>query len=321
VRYARHNPHLHATLARTLAFFPFASAYWALLPLIARAQPAQGATFYGLLLGGIGVGAILGSAALSRLKRWLGPDGVVALASVGTAAALVGFGLAHNPVTAICACLLAGASWTLTISTLYVSAQVALPDWVRGRGLAIFLTFIFGATTFASALWGQIAALRGLDVSLYVAAAGALLAIPASAGSKLQTGLNENMEPALHWRFPRVAFDVGWTQGPALVTIKYRVDPSNREKFLETMKEIGDERRRDGAFAWGVFEELATEGRYTETFLIESWLELMHLYERVTNADRRMEETVRTLLVDKPEISHYVAPRRAQRPDRQKTAS
>jgi quinol monooxygenase YgiN len=105
------------------------------------------------------------------------------------------------------------------------------------------------------------------------------------------------------------------------VTIKYRVDPSNREKFLETMKEIGDERRRDGAFAWGVFEELATEGRYTETFLIESWLELMHLYERVTNADRRMEETVRTLLVDKPEISHYVAPRRAQRPERQKAAS
>ena len=321
VRHARHNPHLHATLARTLAFFPFASAYWALLPLVAREQPAQGATFYGLLLGAIGVGAILGSAALSPLKRWCGPDSLVALASVGTAAALVGFGLAHNPEIALAACLLAGASWTLTISTLYVSAQVALPDWVRGRGLAIFLTFIFGATTFASALWGQIAALRGLDVAFYVAAAGALLAIPASFGSKLQTGLNENMEPALHWRFPRVAFDVGWTQGPALVTIKYRVDAEHRDTFLKAMKEIGDERRRDGAFAWGVFEELATEGRYTETFLIESWLELMHLYERVTNADRRMEDTVRALLIDKPEISHYVAPRRAPRLERVKAAS
>jgi predicted MFS family arabinose efflux permease len=321
LRYARHNPHLHATLVRTLAFFPFASAYWALLPLIARGQPSQGAAFYGMLLGGIGVGAILGSAALSRLKRWLGPDGLVAAATAGTAAALVGFGLAHDPVTAICACLVAGASWTLTISTLYVSAQVALPDWVRGRGLAIFLTFIFGATTFASALWGQIASLRGLDVSLYIAAAGALIAIPISAGSKLQTGLNENMEPALHWRFPRVAFDVGWTQGPALVTIKYRVDPENRDNFLSAMKEIGDERRRDGAFAWGVFEELATDGRYTETFLIESWLELMHLYERVTNADKRLEESVRKLLLDKPVISHYVAPRRAHRLDGLKEAS
>jgi MFS family permease len=321
LRHARHNPHLHATLVRTLAFFPFASAYWALLPLIARQQPSQGAAFYGLLLGAIGVGAILGSAALSRLKRWLGPDGLVALSSAGTAAALIGFGVAHDPATALAACLMAGASWTLTISTLYVSAQVALPDWVRGRGLAIFLTCIFGATTFASALWGQIAALRGLDVALYIAAAGALFAIPLSAGSKLQTGLAENMEPALHWRFPRVAFDVGWTQGPALVTIKYRVDPERRDAFLAAMKEIGDERRRDGAFAWGVFEELATEGRFTETFLIESWLELMHLYERVTNADKRMEESVRALLVDKPVVSHYVAPRRAHRVERLKAAS
>jgi len=321
MRYARHNPHLHATLVRTLAFFPFASAYWALLPLIAREQPSQGAAFYGLLLGAIGAGAILGSAVLSPLKHWLGPDGLVAAASVGTAAALIGLGLADDPITALTACFIAGASWTLAISTLYVSAQVALPDWVRGRGLAIFLTFIFGATTFASALWGQIAGLRGLDVALYIAAAGALFAVPLSLGSKLQTGLNENMEPALHWRFPRVAFDVGWTQGPALVTIKYRVDSHNRDKFLSAMKEIGDERRRDGAFAWGVFEELATEGRYTETFLIESWLELMHLYERVTNADRRMEESVQALLLDKPEISHYVAPRRAHRLDRLKAAS
>ena len=39
----------------------------------------------------------------------------------------------------------------------------------------------------------------------------------------------------------------------------------------------------------------------------------MHLYERVTNADRRIEECVRTLLLDKPEISHLVAPRRGAR--------
>ena len=316
LRHARHNRHLHATLVRTLAFFPFASAYWALLPLIARAQPAQGAEFYGLLLAAIGVGAMGGSAILAQLRSRFGPDMLVVLASVGTAIALVMFGISRDPYSALAAALLAGATWTVTISTLYVSAQVALPDWVRGRGLAIFLTGIFGATTFASALWGHIATLRGVDLSLYIAAAGALVAIPIGWGSKLQTGLGENLEPALHWRFPRVAFDVGWTQGPALVTIRYRIDPSRRDGFLAAMGEIGDERKRDGAYAWGVFEELATPGRYTETFLIESWLELMHLYERVTNADRRMEECVRTFLLDKPEITHLVAPRRGVRMER-----
>jgi predicted MFS family arabinose efflux permease len=321
LRHAKNNSHLHATLVRTLAFFPFASAYWALLPLIARAQPAQGAAFYGLLLAGIGVGAIAGSAALARANSWLGPDRLVATATVGTAAALALFALARDPWTALTASALAGAMWTLTISTLYVSAQVALPDWVRGRGLAIFLTVIFGATTFASALWGQIAALRGVDVALYIAAGGALVVIPLAWGSKLQTGAGLNLEPAMHWRSPRVAFDVGWRQGPALVTIRYRIDPARRDEFLAAMREIGAERKRDGAYAWGVFEELASEGRFTETFLIESWLELMHLYERVTNADRRMEECVRTILLDKPEITHLISPRRAGKFERERSAA
>ena len=313
VRHARHNHHLHATLMRTLAFFPFASAYWALLPLIARAQPAQGAAFYGLLLAAMGVGAIAGSAALSRLKAWLGPDALVAWASVGTAVALAMFALARDPISAMAAGAIAGVTWTLIISTLYVSAQLSLPNWVRGRGLAIFLTAIFGATTFASALWGQIAALRGVDLALYLAAAGVLLAIPMSWGSRLQSGQGADLAPSLHWRSPRVAFDVGWSQGPALVTIRYRIDPLHRDEFLGAMREIGQERRRDGAYAWGVFEELTAEGRYTETFLIESWLELMHLYERVTNADRRIEDDVRKLLLETPVVTHLIAPRRVRR--------
>jgi MFS family permease len=321
LRHARNNRHLHQTLVRTLAFFPFASAYWALLPLIAREQPQAGAALYGLLLGAIGVGAILGSAALGRLKDALGPDGLAAAATVGTSAALALFALARSPAPLFAACVLAGAMWTLMISTLYVSAQVALPDWVRGRGLAIFLTVIFGATTFASAIWGHIASLQSVDVSLYIAAVGALLSIPMSWGSKLQTGLGVNLAPSLHWRHPRVAFDVGWTQGPALVTIKYRVAPEDRDAFLVAMQEIGAERKRDGAYAWGVFEELATEGRFTETFLIESWLELMHLYERVTDADRSMEEHVRKLLQGPPEITHLVAPRRASRFERVRPAA
>jgi hypothetical protein len=46
------------------------------------------------------------------------------------------------------------------------------------------------------------------------------------------------------------------------------------------------ERRRDGPFAWGIFEDAGDLGRYEEAYLIESGLELMHLRERVTNADR-----------------------------------
>ena len=42
LRYARHNQHLRATLVRAAGFFLFASAYWALLPLVARQQMRGG---------------------------------------------------------------------------------------------------------------------------------------------------------------------------------------------------------------------------------------------------------------------------------------
>ena len=78
LRYARNNPPLRATLYRAAAFFIFASAYWALLPVVARTQIGGGAALYGILLGAIGAGAIGGAVMLPRLKAWLGADGLVA---------------------------------------------------------------------------------------------------------------------------------------------------------------------------------------------------------------------------------------------------
>src|SRR5215475_6325459 len=42
LRHGRHNPALRATLIRAAGFFIFGSAYWALLPLVARNQVAGG---------------------------------------------------------------------------------------------------------------------------------------------------------------------------------------------------------------------------------------------------------------------------------------
>src|ERR1700691_5762575 len=54
LRYARYSPSLRAHLFRATAFFVFGSAYWALLPLVARSQIASGPELYGVLLGIIG---------------------------------------------------------------------------------------------------------------------------------------------------------------------------------------------------------------------------------------------------------------------------
>ena len=132
VRHAANNPYLGATLVRVLGFFPFASAYLALLPLLARHLISEGPQLYGILLAAIGVGTVGGSLIIRWLKDELGPDRLVAAGSLAAAFALVLFGLTHDPLTAVSACLLGGASWSVVLTKLYVSAQVALPDWARG---------------------------------------------------------------------------------------------------------------------------------------------------------------------------------------------
>jgi MFS family permease len=178
LRYAANSLHLRATLVRAAAFFLFASASWALLPLVARSQMAQGPVCYGILLSAIGAGAIGGSFALSWLKARRGPDGVVVIGTLGAAFGLVLLGLAHAPIIAVCASLVAGASSAVVLASLYASAQIALPDWLRARGLAIFLTVFFGAMTVGSIVWGRIAGMEGLPIAHFLAAGGAILAIP-----------------------------------------------------------------------------------------------------------------------------------------------
>jgi MFS family permease len=307
-RHARSNPHLRATLIRGAAFFVFASAYWALLPLVARTQVAGGPELYGYLLGAIGAGAVGGAFALPWLKSKLGPDRLVAAGTTGTAVTLILFAFARDPVTALTASIIAGVSWIAVLSSLNVSAQVALPEWVRGRGLAMFVTTFFGAMTVGSAIWGQLAGMIGLPATHVIAAVGALAAIPLSWRWKLQTGAGLDLTPSMHWPTPIVAREPEQDRGPVLITIEYRIDSKNRQPFLTALERLGQERRRDGAYAWGVFEDVSDEGRMVETFLVESWVEHLRQHERVTNADRVLQEAVYTFQVQgTPKITHLIA--------------
>ena len=308
LRHARHNPHLGATLIRASGFFLFASAYWALLPLVARNQVAGGPELYGILLGVIGAGAVGGAFALPWLKSHLGADSLVAAGTIGTAVALVLFGLARHPAAALAASGIAGVSWITVVATINVSAQLALPEWVRGRGLAVFAAVLFGGMTVGSGLWGQVAAMIDLPGAHFAAAAGALAAIPLLWRWKLQTGVGVDLMPSMHWPTPILSHEIDADRGPTLVTVEYRIESRNREEFLAALDAFADERRRDGAYAWGVFEDAADEGRFLETFFVESWLEHLRQHERVTGADRVLQDAVRHFHVQgTPKVSHFIS--------------
>jgi predicted MFS family arabinose efflux permease len=308
MRYARYNSHLGATLIRTTAFFVFGSAYWALLPLVARTQIVGGPALYGVLLGAIGAAAVGGAFLLRRLREKLGANALVATATIGTALATALFSLAHDAPTAILASFIAGASWIAAVSSLNISAQVALPEWVRGRGLAMYVTVMFGALTIGSAIWGEVANISGLPAALMFAAAGAMLAIPLTWRWKLQTGANVDFSPSMQWPDPVTTRTIEADRGPVLVTVEYRIDPQNRTAFLHAIGKNSRARRRDGAYDWGIFEDPADPSRFIETFLTDSWIEHLRLHRRVTKADRVSEEAIRRFQIGEgPKTTHLVS--------------
>jgi MFS family permease len=310
LRYAINNAALRKTFVRTIAFFLFASCYWALLPLVARLRVSGGPAIYGFLLGAIGLGAVAAAFVMPYWKKRLGADGLVAAASISTAVALVLFAIAREPIVALIAGIVAGAAWICGVATLNVSAQLALPDWVRGRGLAMYMTVMFASLTFGSALWGQLATLTSLQTALFIAAAAMLAAIPLTWRWKLQTGEGLDLTPSTQWPAPVVSRSIEGADGPVLVTIEYLLARADdREAFLCALDELQHERLRDGASSWGIFEDTSRAGRFLETFLVASWTEHLRQHQRVTNADYVLQEHVMHLLEGEPQITHFIAPK------------
>ena len=98
---------------------------------------------------------------------------MLALGTVGTALAMVLFALLRLPLAGMLAALLAGMAWLTSLSTLNVAAQLATPDALRARGMALYTAVFYGCLALGSLLWGQVATHFGLRSALLAAAAGA----------------------------------------------------------------------------------------------------------------------------------------------------
>ncbi len=309
LRYVLGSPDIQRVLVRSAAFFVFASAYWALLPLVVRRELAGDATLYGVLLGAIGVGAVTGALALPRLTRGITPGATVAAGTLLTAAATATLALSASPVAAFVALFVAGAAWIAVMTTLNVTAQSVLPDWGRARGLAVYLTVFFGAMTLGSAVWGQVASLTDVPTALLAAAIGGAAAGLIAWRVALPAG-DASLTPARRWPEPVVAPDLT-DRGPVMIQITYQVPRDQRRAFLEAITQLGRTRRRDGGFGWRVFEDSESPGSFVEVFYAPSWRDHMRQHRRVTNADAVLQDSAHAFHVGAtpPVVKHFIAAR------------
>ncbi|MBD9492161.1 MFS transporter [Ensifer sp. ENS11] len=292
LRYARASRELHVVLLRAAVFFAFSSAVWALLPLVARNLLGGDAGFYGVLLGAVGAGAIGGALVMPRLRRLLSADGLLLAAALVTAVVMAGLSSAPPQWVAIILLLSLGAAWITALTTLNGAAQAILPNWVRGRALAVYLTVFNGAMTAGSLAWGAIAELVGVPATLLVGAAGLVVVGVVFHLVKLPAG-EADLVASNHWPEPLTASPIDNDRGPVLITIEYRVDPADRQGFTSALYRLSSERRRDGAYGWGVTEDTADAEIMVEWFFVESWAEHLRQHRRVSKADADLQQEVR----------------------------
>lgn len=298
LRYVRYSEPLRATLGRSFAFCISASAFWALLPLFVKVELGGDASLFGLLIGAIGSGAVLGVFLLPRFKQTFSPAKVIVLASVLTSIVLMVSGIFSSQLLAIGTAVLFGSCWIWILSTLNVSAQLALPDWVRARGLAIYLMVFFGSMSLGSMIWGGLASYIGISPTLLVAAGTLLLGTYLSRKLPLNQGQAVELAPSMHWANPTVVVnseeerDFVNERSPVLITIEYNIDKKNEEKFLYLMCYLGRIRKQYGAYNWDVLEEAERPGTFIEYFNSVSWLDYLRHRQRLTGKDWELQEEI-----------------------------
>ncbi|MGQ0522337.1 MAG: MFS transporter [Betaproteobacteria bacterium] len=308
LRYVGEAPQLQAVMVRALAFFLFATATWALLPLVAR-ETGSGASAYGALLACIGLGAVGCAILLPRLRARYARDQLVRIATAAYAAAMMAIAVGGSLPSLTPAMLLTGAAWIAVLSSLHVSAQTAVPAWVRARALSVYLVVFAAGMAGGSLLWGAVAAASSVSSSLALASAGALVGMALT--WRFSLGVYEATDRLLPvaWPEPQTYGEIEPDRGPVLVSVEYRVAPESVGDFMAATEDLRRIRRRDGAISWSLFHDAADPERYVEWFMVESWVEHLRQHHRATVADQEVNARVRAFHLgpEPPRVSHYIA--------------
>lgn len=296
-------------LYRAVLFIPAASAVWALLPVVAASRLGLGSGGYGLLLAMVGIGAVAGAAVIPRLRARFGSARLVTGAMLVTAACLVVVATAASELAVAVALLPVGGSWIAVMSSLNSSLQMALPNWVRARGLAYYLVVFQGAQALAAVVWGAVAEAASVTVALLGAAVALAVGAVVGLRSPVPDTTSLDRTPSAHWPAPQLTITPEAHDGPVLVTLTYDVPEENAVAFSEAMSHVGRSRRRTGALRWELYRDGGVPTRFVESYLVGTWAEHLRQHEtRLTGADRRFEEQAHRYATGEPQVAHLFPP-------------
>jgi MFS family permease len=288
LQYVWQSSRLRAILLRISLYFLHSTALLALLPLVARSLPGGQAGTFTVLLASMGAGAIVAALLMPRIRAWLPLQERVLVGTAIQAAAAVVVAYAPNIYVAVPAMVLSGTAWITVANSLTVAAQMALPDWVRARGMSIYQMALMGSTAAGAALWGQVATWAGIQVALAISAVTAVVLMAAAQRLVVDRGTEEDLTPSRVFKVPEMQAPP--RAGRIRVNIEYRIDPARTDDFLALMQESRRSRLSQGALDWQLLHDLYDPARFIEQITDESWTEHLRRFDRVTASDVQLRD-------------------------------
>ncbi len=167
------------TLIRILLYAIPASILWSLLSLVATEKLLYQERGFGLCLGLIGTGAVVGAWFLPRLRLSFTSESIVLSTQIVYAVICVAIGLGNSKWVILPGLLMIGTCWMATMTTLNATAQVYLPRKFRARGMATFIMSFSLGMACGSVTWGWIGYGFGIN-SAFIVSGAAMLVVAAT---------------------------------------------------------------------------------------------------------------------------------------------
>lgn len=258
---------------------------------------------YGILLGSMGLGALVGAFTRPRFMSAMGNRAIpVAMTIFGLSGVLLG--IAPSVPVAVLALTVIGACWVWTLTTLNATAQLMAPGWVRGRAMSLYTLANAGIMPVGSVLAGVVADAIGAGAANVVFSAAVIVlgliaprfAIPALADV-------ESPEFSEAESTPRHADTEG---GPVLVSSTWTVTAEKLDHFLEVMQDVRFVRLRTGAYRWRLYRNADDPLRLTEVFLCVSWEEHLAMHRRIDDASRAVIRRAIAFNTDGPPLTRHL---------------
>jgi MFS family permease len=305
IRYARFTPTFRSLLGLVALFSMTSAVVQAILP-VHTDHLGGSAGVYGLMLGAMGAGALVGAFIRPRLLSSLTGSAIPYTITLFGASGIL-LGLAPNLLVAGLAMILSGLFWLLTMSTLNTTAQLLAPEWIRGRAMSLY-NLAFAGLPIGSIIAGGLADGVGTPGAIVSFSAGSLilgLLTPRFGIPRL-----EDIEaPEFTNGTPPPTHDTEVLEGgPVIVLNTWEIDEADFPAFARVMNQLRLIRLSTGAYRWRLMRNISEPNRITELFAVRSWKEHLAQHTRIDDASAQLLKRARAFdRGDGPRTRHLIA--------------